>query len=66
MNVIIPMQSIIGSIEIFKNEKLMPTAIASMLVAIAKIKSEDIIEEQILNEENLNEENLNEENLNEE
>ncbi len=46
--------------------KLMRTSEEEKIVAIAKIKSEDIIEEEILNEENLNEENLNEENLNEE
>ncbi len=36
--------------------KLMRTSEEEKIVAIAKIKSEDIIEEEILNEENLNEE----------
>ncbi|AJD31547.1 DNA gyrase subunit A [Clostridium sporogenes] len=46
--------------------KLMRTSEEEKIVAIAKIKSEDIIEEEILNEENVNEENVNEENVNEE
>ncbi len=46
--------------------KLMRTSEEEKIVAIAKIKSEDIIEEEILNEENMNEENMNEENMNEE